>query len=163
MNLLVYTAGPITGCDHEGATGWRELVRNELSRSGIDTISPMRGKPNIGVGNIYTAAITREFTDPLRTSAGINTRDFNDVKRADLIFVNLLGARKVSIGTVMEIAWARAFGKPVVLIMEPEGNVHDHWMLKFPCGFIVPTIAEAVEITKYILLTDNQLMDGKQS
>lgn len=160
MKPLVYTAGPITGCNHTEATDWREKVRIALAESGIDTISPMRGKPNIGEGNTYTAAITRAFTDPLRTSAGINTRDFNDVKRADLIFVNLLGAKKVSIGTVMEIAWARAFVKPVVLVMEPEGNIHDHWMLKFPCGFIVSTIEEAVEVTKLVLLTDNQIING---
>ncbi len=162
MRPLVYTAGPITDCDHSEATGWREVVRRNLHLHAINTISPMRGKPVLKSGQKYNAAITRKFVDPLRTSDGINARDYNDVRKADLIFVNMLGAKRVSIGTVMEVAWARAFDKPVILIMEDEGNVHDHWMFKFPCGFIVPTIKEGIEIAKHVLLNDNEIIANTQ-
>jgi len=158
MRQLVYTAGPITGCDHSGATEWREFIREGLKPYEINTISPMRGKKALEPNQKYVAAITRGLTDPLCTSDGINTRDYNDVKRADLLIVNMLGAKKVSIGTVMEVAWARAFGKPVILIMEEEGNVHDHWMFKFPCGFIVQTFEDAIEVAKYVLLNDNEMI-----
>jgi nucleoside 2-deoxyribosyltransferase len=162
MRPLVYTAGPITDCDHSEANDWREKVRKEFKKSNIHTISPMRGKPALEKGQKYTAAVTRGFTDPLRTSDGINTRDYNDVRRADLIFVNMLGAKKVSIGTVMEVAWARAFNKPVVLVMEESGNPHDHWMFKFPCGFIVPTIEEGIRVAEYVLLTDNEMIENAE-
>ena len=156
MKPLVYTAGPITGCNFKEATGWRDFVRENLQKCGIYTLSPMRGKKILPPSETYDAAIIKSVPDALSSPNGINIRDYNDVKRADLIFVNLLGAKTVSIGTVMEIAWARAFGKPVVLVME-KGNVHDHCMLKFPCGFIVENIGDAIEITRQILLTDNQL------
>ena len=158
MEKLVYLAGPITGCNHKEAVDWRHTVGTKLHLANklIKTLSPMRGKPVLPSSQIYDAA-TGSYEDPLRSSAGINTRDYNDVRRADLIFVNLLGATKVSIGTVMEIAWARAFNKPIVLIMEKEGNVHDHVMLKYPCGFIVPNIEEGLRVAKFILLTDQDL------
>lgn len=41
--------------------------------------------------------------------------------------------------------------------MEEEGNVHDHWMFKFPCGFIAPTVEEGIKIAQYILLNDNEI------
>lgn len=97
-NLLVYLAGPITGLTWGESTDWREYVKNYIS-----TLSPLRGKQRLReiAGNI---PIMDSYEDhPLTTAKGINTRDYNDVKRADAIFVNFLGAKKVSIGTVMEI------------------------------------------------------------
>jgi nucleoside 2-deoxyribosyltransferase len=68
-----------------------------------------------------------------------------------LVFINLLGTKKVSIGTVMEIAWADANRIPIVLVMEKEGNLHDHAMINECVGFRVSTIREGIEIAKAIL------------
>jgi nucleoside 2-deoxyribosyltransferase len=62
----------------------------------------------------------------------------------------MAGATRVSIGTVMEIAWAHAYGKPVVLVME-EGNVHDHPMIRECSPFIVHTLDEGIELVNAIL------------
>jgi hypothetical protein len=48
----------------------------------------------------------------LSCARGITTRDYNDCKRCDILVANFLGADKISIGTVMEIAWAKAFPNP---------------------------------------------------
>jgi nucleoside 2-deoxyribosyltransferase len=81
---------------------------------------------------------------------GINVRDYNDTKTSDAILVNLLDCgQKVSIGTVMEIAWARAFQIPVVIVME-EDNIHQHAMLSFG-NIIVPTLEEGLQAIIQIL------------
>ena len=147
---LVYLAGPITGLSYGGAVDWRESVRTDLARAGIRGLSPMRGKEYLkddtGIADEYAGMV-------LSCSRGITTRDRFDCNRADLLIVNFLGATKVSIGTVMEIAWADAKRIPVILVIEDEGNVHDHAMIRECTGFRVNTLEEAVKIAK-VVLTD---------
>lgn len=152
---MVYLAGPITGVSYKDCTDWRKQVKSMVDDD-IQTLSPMRGKQYIEerskdgvIGMSY-----EEF--PLSSAKGINTRDYNDVKRADAVFVNFLGAEKVSIGTVMEIAWCRAFEIPVVCVMEKD-NIHQHAMLNYACGYIVETLEEGVAILEALLLPDSKI------
>jgi hypothetical protein len=50
--------------------------------------------------------------DNLLTQKATFHRDLFDVTRASVLFVNLLGAKIVSVGTVMEMAWAHVKGTP---------------------------------------------------
>lgn len=149
----VYLAGPIKGFTFDGCTEWRKIVRDSVP-SCIKTYSPLRGKQR--VAEIQSGELIKDCyeTNPLTSAKGINTRDYFDVQSSDAIFVYLKGAEKVSIGTVMEIAWARAFSKPVILVMEKSGNIHEHSMLTFPCGYWVETLEEGISILKAILLPD---------
>lgn len=113
-------------------------------------LSPLRGK-------YYLAgekSIASDYADSvLSCERGITTRDYNDVKRCDLIVVNFLGVKeKVSIGTVMEIAWAKAFQIPVILIIESSGNIHDHGMIRDCTGFRVDSVEAALDLSKVILM-----------
>lgn len=150
--FLVYLAGPITGITYGESTGWREQVKDMLDES-ILTLSPMRGKQAIKERSKNGAVAMTYEDSPLSSAKGINVRDYNDCTRADAIFVNFLGATKVSIGTVMEIAWARAFNIPVVCVMEKD-NIHQHAMLNYACGFIVDNLDEGVAILEALLLPD---------
>lgn len=144
-DYLVYLAGPITGLTYEGASDWREWVAARFPAY-IVAVSPLRGKDYLPRGT----ALADHYEPALSTTKGITTRDRFDVMRADLILVNFLGATRVSIGTVMEIAWADMLRKPIVVAMEP-GNIHEHGMLKESSGFIVPSLEEAIEVIKAVL------------
>lgn len=145
---LVYLAGPITGCTFEGCVNWREWFIDRLPKE-IIGLSPMRGKTYLE----HEQDIKNDYASmALSSSRGIITRDYNDCKRADLLVVNMLGATRVSIGTVMEIAWAKAFSVPVILVMEREGNIHEHSMLTESVGYRVETLEEALLLTKVVLL-----------
>lgn len=152
---LVYLSGGITGLTHNEAANWRESVSKqlgELSGGKIKTLSPMRGKRYLDNGQ----AIER-FNDSkaaLSTKQTIYTRDRNDTRRSDAILVNLLGATKVSIGTVMEIAWADAFEKPIVVVME-ESNIHQHPILNEAARIIVPSLDIGVQLIYQILRDDS--------
>lgn len=162
-SFLVYLAGPITGLSYEGSTDWRAhayQALNRMSYGRIETLSPMRHKEYLrGTGPILD---TYENT-VLSSQRGIFYRDKLDCTRADLVLVNMLGATRVSIGTVMEIAWANARDIPIVLVMEDEGalngesNIHEHSMLREACGFRIASLSEAYRTVAKILLPDGAM------
>lgn len=136
---LIYLAGPITGTSYSGCTDWREhFIQN--SPEGLVGLSPMRLKDYLRgetmVQDQYEESV-------LSCQRGIFARDSWDCRRCDAILVNLLGADRVSIGTVMEIAWGHTFNKPIVLVMEKENNIHEHAMIREACPFRVETLEEA--------------------
>lgn len=152
MSKLVYLAGPITGLSYQGSTEWRDFAITELAKHGITGLSPMRGKEYLAtLDELMTADGNRyQKFGTLSTNRGIMTRDHWDATRCDVLLVNLLGAKKISIGTVMEIAWAWGNHIPVVCVME-EGNIHEHGMILEAIGFRVATLEEALHVTIAIL------------
>jgi len=151
----VYLAGPITGCSYEGCTDWRNKAREELADYDIEAYSPMRAKGYLRDGDRPIAdAYDSDPLRPLSTSQGLLARDRMDVMACDLLLVNFLGAHRVSIGTCVEVGWADLLRKPVVLVMEPEGNVHDHSFLTGTAGFRAPRLEDAIELVKCVLLPD---------
>lgn len=154
MNYKVYLAGPISGLPYKEATDWREKVNND-SPYWIKTISPLRSKnylkSELVIGDNY-----KDF--PLSTGKAITSRDYNDVKRSDAILVNLLGTTKISIGTVMEIAWAKSFSIPVILVME-DNNIHDHCMIRGSVGFVVNSLEAGIDVLVNVLGTDMQIVE----
>jgi nucleoside 2-deoxyribosyltransferase len=146
-HLMIYLGGPITGISYDSTIGWREKLIKELPEFSV--LSPMRSKTYLS----HEKEIKANYEDSvLSCQRGIQTKDYNDVKRSDLLIINFLGATKVSIGTVMEVAWARAFDIPVILIIEPTGNIHDHPMIRECTGFRIDNIDDAVNLAKVILL-----------
>ncbi|UQN10311.1 nucleoside 2-deoxyribosyltransferase domain-containing protein [Deinococcus sp. QL22] len=150
-----YLAGPIAGCSYAGATDWRLAAQSDLARLGITAYSPLRCKTHLSGVAVLDSGHNPEH--PLCSPQAIFARDRFDVERVDALFVNLLGATHVSIGTVMEIAWAHVWRKPVVVVMEPSGNVHDgHAMLMQCWGFRAETVETGLELLAAILLPDAQ-------
>lgn len=144
--FLLYCAGPITGVSYDESTDWREYVASKLPPH-IKAVSPMRGKKYLA--NEKNVKDSYE-EHPLSCQKGITCCDRMDVMRCDMILVNFLGADKVSIGSVMEVAWADAWRKPIVVVMEKD-NVHSHAMLREVSGFIVSSLDEAITIATAVL------------
>jgi nucleoside 2-deoxyribosyltransferase len=145
----VYLAGPITGCTYNGCTSWRKYAVEKLAAVGIKGLDPMRAKDYL----LEQTSVADSYDDTvLSCSRGIMTRDHWDCTRCDILLVNLRGASRVSIGTCMEIAWAWDHNKPVILVMEKEGNVHEHSMIREATGFRVTTLEEALNVVQGLLL-----------
>ena len=143
---LVFLSGPVTGNAYDSTLSWREEVAKALP-SDIVAVSPMRGKDYLKE-ETQVADAYEEY--PLSSAAGITCRDHNDVKRCDMLFVNFLGAEKVSIGSVMEIAWAHAYQKPIVIVAE-EDNINMHAFVRQVAAFKVRTIEEGINVTRHVL------------
>lgn len=149
----VYLAGPITGLSYDRASDWRRGIISALAAVGIKALSPMRAKeylaqlaaPISGTGEEYA------HLGPLSLPRGVMTRDRFDATRCDVLLVNLLGAKTISIGSVMEIAWADTHRIPIIAVMEPAGNPHEHMMINEALGYRVASLDDAVHIVKAIL------------
>ena len=149
MNKSVYLAGPITGLGYQGATDWREWAKAELNAAGIAAYSPMRGKEYLRHVKEFTMDGDKyKPLNVLSSNRGITTRDRWDATRCGALLVNLLGAPRVSIGTMIELGWADSARIPIVGVMEPEGNLHDHGMVLELLGFRTPSLPEAIQVIK---------------
>lgn len=148
----VYLAGPISGLTFDAAKAWRDVASRALWESGIAAISPLRFKTFLSKFGVLDADGRRyENESPLSSQRGITTRDRYDCTRADVVLVNFLGATTVSIGTVIELAWADSKRIPIVCVME-DGNPHDHMMVRELIDFRTSSLAEAIDLCKAILL-----------
>lgn len=145
---LVYGCGPISGCSYEECVDWRDATERRFAEHGVLFASPMRNKSYLRTMDSMPDQAKENL---LSTARGIMTRDFYDCCRCDLLFANLLGATRVSIGSVMEIAWCWQRRIPVVLIMEKEGNLHQHAMIEQATGFWTDDLNHGIDIALSVL------------
>jgi len=121
--MIIYLVRPISGCSIQEVIQSYEETAEILNSAGNQTLHAMMGKHHF---NETTGIFDVEgYTHPVSTDRAIIGRDKWMTKKADIVFANFLGAERVSIGSVMELAWAYDHGKHVVLAME-EDNVHRH-------------------------------------
>ena len=146
---LVYLAGPITGTTEGGGSDWRSTCRSGLA-SEIDVLRPDRQHfETIDESDDLSCEERLRLMKHGRTTAA---RDRFDVMRCDLLIVNLLGTKRVSIGSVGEIFWADAYRKPVIMVREQK-NVHVHAMLEMLVGWIFEDLDSAVRTARTLLIT----------
>lgn len=146
---IVYAGGIISGLTFKEASDWREEVQKKLGLYGIMVASPLRGKEHLEDETVlHKAGFSR---NPMTTQKGITTRDRFDVMKADIVLMNLLGAKEVSIGCMIECGYGDILRKPIVCVME-KGNPHDgHAMLETIISYKVDTLDKAIEIIRKIL------------
>jgi nucleoside 2-deoxyribosyltransferase len=145
----VYLSGPITGLSYDDARfGWRTTFNNGMER-GITVLSPMRHEGHLAEikGELDKQYPTHYFSG----ARVIVEKDRLDIERSDVMLVNLLGAQRVSIGTVAEIGIAYTLGKTIVLVMEDEGNVHDHPFVTVPAALRLNNLDDAIDAVNSLL------------
>lgn len=147
----VYLAGPISGLTFDVAQDWRTTAQNFLAGRGVKGLSPLRDKEYLrAVGELSPQCGKEGKAGVLSLPRSIMTRDFYDCTTCDVVLVNLLGAQRVSIGTVMEIAWAYQCRTPVVLVMDAN-NVHEHAMINEAYGYRVASLDEGLAVCCSVL------------
>lgn len=142
----VYLSGPISGLTYEGCTDWREYAIQKLAELDVEGLSPMRGKEYLRGKGAITDGMSAVISNFMSQDAAIVTRDRWDTTRCDFVLMNLLGAKIVSIGTMIELAWADAARVPVILVMEPAGNIHEHPFVRQLSGYRVDTLDAAFDL-----------------
>lgn len=177
MDYLIYLAGPITNLSWQEATEWRKYMIDKFmdaSKNGkyYISLSPLRGKEYLSSENDIKDQYTQH---KMSTQKVITRRDLNDVKRSDLIIVNLLNTSRISIGTILEIGAAAILNIPIILIMEEAKssllvsedaskklvlsdksddilkNVHDHSMVRESATLVCETLDEAFNFAIHFL------------
>lgn len=144
----VYLAGPVTDCTEGEAKDWREVVRERLHVYGIRSISPVRCEP--ARGERYTLS----NQDPrFGTARAIASKNFADVQMCDMALCYMpqsMMKRRLSLGTLVELAWAHALRKPTILVSEYP-LLMDHPVVQACANWPLSTLDEACEVLIGIL------------
>lgn len=142
MKRTVYLAGPIFGCTLAEANDWRDATIARLRKRGIQGVSPLRCEP------IHGERYGMEYVDPrFGTPRAISSKNMLDVKMCD---VTLAYMPTLSLGTLIELAWAYAFGKPTILVTTLP-QVRDHAVVQACAGWVLSTLDEAADVIEGVL------------
>lgn len=153
----VYLSGPITGLDYANARyGWRKEFLEGLD-PGIQVLSPMRHEGHLA--EMKTAmsvealrAFEKEKNHIFSHPKMIVSKDMLDVEQSDLVIVNMLGATKVSQGTIWEMGYAKGKGKQIILITD-RMDPHTSPFVFESANVIVDNLRDAIMITNSLLST----------
>jgi nucleoside 2-deoxyribosyltransferase len=136
MKQFIYLSGPMGGCSFKDMSEWRKYVADKLNSDTLKCILPTRS--------------FSEDSKPIESDKWINRRDYFDCVRSQCILVNFKDMKTISIGTVMEIAWAYQKQIHIVCICEPDGP-QNHPMLKDAITHEVATLDEGIAAVKELL------------
>ncbi len=122
--MKIYIAGSITGQNGEDVIAYFKNTEAKLNGLGYKVFSPILGKDLIRTEISIKAA---DYSNsPLITNHAIIERDRWMVSTADIIYSNLtMSGSRISIGSMMELAWAHQLGKHSIVAMQPD-NIHWH-------------------------------------
>lgn len=140
MTRYVYLAGPITGRTFDEAIDWRRNFDADVwgFDSGWECLSPMRGKEAFRIRGPLPSTFDEGRAAVLR--------DLYDIRRCDAVLVNLVGADRVSIGSMCELGYANALGKFIIVARSHSDTVHEHVFVAELASQIVPTLANAIDV-----------------
>lgn len=136
--MNVYLAGPITGLHFDEAKDWRDSFIDRLAAYGWKGLSPMRDKEAFRIKGKLNA-----FFDE---GAAAVERDLQDIRESRAVILNVLGADSISLGTMAEMGYAYAEGKPIILVTDGEANPHHHVFTEYMATFVVSSLDDALRI-----------------
>lgn len=137
--MKVYLAGPITGKSKEAIREDFLGRKDALEAMGYQVILPFMDMDLLRNENLPAHSMKTLLEDPV-----IVSRDKWFVSQADIMWANFLWAGRVSIGTIMEMAWAFQAGKHIVVTME-DANPHNHAFVKQSTSIILKDIEATLD------------------
>ena len=143
--LKAYLCGPMTGQTVEQCSTWRETATDQLSDL-YDCLSPLRGKDYLPPGKLEAFAnVQNEIGAVLSGAKGILSRDTWDVGRCDIVLAIFEDTDQVSIGSVMELAFAHAYRKPIVAVIDER---HQHPFIAGVITHLCPDFDTAIKVMR---------------
>jgi nucleoside 2-deoxyribosyltransferase len=141
VNKRIYLAGPISGKGYDEVVDLYREKSQYFSDIGYDVLCPMTGKTYLRT-EINLKAHGYEGM-PQSTNHAIFERDKWMVSICDVVIADLSNCgERISIGTVMELAWASMLGKHTVVVMQKD-NIHQHAFVIESADIIFETMDEA--------------------
>jgi nucleoside 2-deoxyribosyltransferase len=140
--MKVYLAHPISGQTFEEVFNYYDKARKELGEF-FEILSPMTGKGEFRNNPIEKAKPAgQNSTNPVCSNHAIKERDKWMVTQSDIVFLDLTGATAISIGCMMELAWADLLGKHTVVVIN---DLHNHAFVLECADIIFSSYEEAVD------------------
>lgn len=151
----VYLCGPIGGMTMEEAAGWRREVLRYFHGSEIKPLDPMRDH-----NYQFTLAHfveDRQIIGPdpefssVSEPAVMVARDVNDIRRSDLMVVNLLNNKSKGIGSLIEFGIAYELGIPIITVISEEDSKWEHSFVLELSTAVVTDMRDAVDLIEKML------------
>lgn len=120
--MKIYCTKPMKGCSFEAVVEYYNEIQGILEDMGWVFLNPMCGKNYLAGEKSFKNS---GYTQPLSNDQAIVERDRWMVKQSDVLLVNLLGTKEVSIGSMFEMSWGYDCGKHIVTVMEND-SIHYH-------------------------------------
>ena len=156
---IVYFAHPISGVPLQVVQEYFEYVRERFG-----TICYVRSPMDV-IARTGLEERKESNAEPGKGNSVITLRDYGFVRESDVIFANLSKCTRPSIGTIMEIAWAYAHDKYIIIVMD-ENGLHEHGMILGAHPVVFKTFEEAanhlIEFCK-TSFSDPQMRDHADS
>lgn len=152
---IVYFAHPISGLSLQIVQEYYQSVRDRFG-----TICYVRTPMDV-LARTDLKERKESIKDPGMYNDVITNRDYGFVRECDVIFANLSKCTRPSIGTIMEIAWAYAHHKYIIIVMD-ENGLHEHGMILGTHPVVFKTFKEAANhLDEYCLtgISDPLLRD----
>ena len=138
----IYVAGSISGMSYEEAQDYFKTTSHILTNMGYDVLSPMIGKTHL---RTEIKLREKDYTHPVSTNHAIFGRDKWMVEQSDIVLCNLSNSGdRVSIGSMMELAWASMLNKHVIVIMQKD-NIHRHAFVLEAADIVFTSLNEGLE------------------
>lgn len=140
----IYLAGPVTGLTYEEASAWR-IEFSSLLPLQMVALNPIGSETHLISAEVIPASSPGH---PISNARSLVAKCRHMVQSCDVLVANLLGAKQMSPGTVVEIGWADCLRKPILLIMENEGNPHDRPLVTELAGWRVQSLPDALQVIR---------------
>jgi nucleoside 2-deoxyribosyltransferase len=145
--MNIYLAGSISGQSGEDVIQYFTNTAKQLTDLGFSVIHPMLAK---GYFRNEIKFKAEGYTHkPMSTNHAIIERDRWMVNYCDILYCNLTMAKIVSIGSMMELAWAHQLGKHSIIAMQ-ENNIHRHAFVLEAGDIIFESHPEVLEYLKLL-------------
>jgi len=141
--MKLYVARSISGYSFEQVVSYYEMVIRDL-KEWYEIFCPMTGKGFLRNELKFKA---EGYGTSISTNHAIFERDKWMISQTDIILTDLMDTDHVSIGCVMELAWASLLGKYTIVIMEKE-NIHNHAFILEAADIIFENYYDAIEYLK---------------
>lgn len=136
----VYIGGNMGAFDGKKVTRRFKKAEKALKKAGYKVLTPLRGKSVTCLDEVNAGKY-------LFTPNEIVHRDLNDIRQANIMIAM---EQEPSIGTAMEICYARAVMDIPVIVVTTNPKVKRHYWIQVFASKIVDSVEEAVKhITKW--------------
>ena len=135
----IYLAHPIGGLDYSNIMDYYYGAETVLQAAGYQTLCPMRGKAYL---RNEKELRPDGYQQPVSTNHAIIERDLWMVQQSNIVLVDLSGAKAISVGCMMELAWAHLLRRHTIVVME-EYNVHRHAFVLEAADIVFENLTDA--------------------
>jgi nucleoside 2-deoxyribosyltransferase len=142
--MKIYLAHPISGLSYDTVHDYYANLSILLSEF-FYVFHPMTAKGYLR--NEIEFRATGYNHMPVSTNHAIVERDNWMISQSDIVLVDLTGAKAVSIGCIMELAWAHLMRKHSVVVMD-EHKIHNHAFVLECADVVFSSLDEAIEYLK---------------